>query len=340
MDRVHELRKHISREQFGIEIGPYHSPIVPPSAGFRSVSLDVFDSDDLRNQAASDPNIPAESIANIGDVDLVGSAVDIATLVEDRYGSRQFDYILSSHNLEHIPNPIRFLQGCERVLSPGGVISMAVPDRRYCFDFYRPVTDLSEWLEAFHTQRRQPTPSQIFRGEILHSTLHGVGAWMPGDTGTPEPASNLSSAYARWQESLRTGAVKYVDAHCSAFTPASLELMMADLRHLGLTGLQPLEISQPNGCEFYVHLGFADTVAEDAPAFHRRRAEIMKRAADELVDWSVPRGRFADIRSQQRVLRAKSAAFAKQHQGTAYAYCALRSARDRFRDSRRRRTSV
>jgi hypothetical protein len=300
----------------------------------------VFDADKLRSQAADDPNIPPESIANIGEVDLVGSAVDIATLVEDRYGSRLFDYILSSHNFEHIPDPVRFLQGCEQVLKPAGVLSMAVPDRRYCFDFYRPVTELSEWLEAFHTHRRQPTPSQILRGEILRSTLHGVGAWMPGDIGTPEPETNLSAAYVRWQESLRTGAVQYVDAHCSAFTPASLELMLADLQHLGLTGLQPIEISQPNGCEFYVHLGIADEVAEDAPAYHRRRAEIMKRAADELVDWSVPRGRFAAIRSQQRVLRAKSAAFAKQHRAVAYPYCALRSARDRFRDSRRRRTSV
>ena len=25
---------------------------------------------------------------------------------------------------------------------------MAIPDRRYCFDFYRPMTELSEWLDA------------------------------------------------------------------------------------------------------------------------------------------------------------------------------------------------
>ena len=41
----------------GIEIGPYHQPLVSKREGFRSLSLDVHDSEALRKNAAADPAI-------------------------------------------------------------------------------------------------------------------------------------------------------------------------------------------------------------------------------------------------------------------------------------------
>ncbi len=162
MERLLELRKHITKEQRGIEVAPYHNPIAPRRLGFGSVVIDVFDTDDLRRRAEADQNIPRDHLPFIETVDIVGSATELANLVEARFGNERFDYIVSSHNIEHLPNPIRFLQACEKVLRPGGVLTMAIPDRRYCFDFYRPVTELSEWLDAFHENRTQPTLAQVF----------------------------------------------------------------------------------------------------------------------------------------------------------------------------------
>lgn len=291
MDRLQHLRKHIGREQRGIEIGAYHSPIVPRSHGYNSLILDVFDAAELRRQAEFVPHLPRERIAEIEEVDLLGSAGDIADLVRQRCGDERFDYIVSSHNIEHLPDPIRFLQGCEQVLKPGGTISMAIPDRRFCFDFYRPLTELSEWLQAFYEQRSQPTAAQVFRHHAYHSLLRGNLGWSAADQNgdIPTPLETLDTAYSDWRTARdANGDAPYRDCHCWAFSPASFELLISDLQFLGLTRLRVEEVAGPSGCEFYVHLTVPQASAsatEDRSEFYRRRSELLKRHA---LDQSLP----------------------------------------------------
>ena len=99
----------------------------------------------------------------IEDVDLVGSSTHIGELVRARGEAGTFDYVVSSHNFEHLPNPIRFLQGCAEALRPGGILSMAIPDRRACFDYFRPVTRLSDWIQAFVEDRKPAVSRAGFR---------------------------------------------------------------------------------------------------------------------------------------------------------------------------------
>jgi SAM-dependent methyltransferase len=290
LDRTEELLKHVTKGNRGIEIGPYHSPLAPRRLGFKSITLDVFDADELRRRAENDPHIPREHLPFIENVDLKGSAVDIADLVKSKYQDDTFDYVVSSHNFEHLPDPIRFLQGCERVLKPDGVLSMAVPDHRYCFDFYRPVTELSEWLDAYREQRKKPTPGQVFRHGASSSLLDGQIAWSPQSTGLPTPSERLDAAYANWQKLTKAnGEGPYKDAHCSVFTPSSLELMIADLHYLGVLRLETIEISGPNGCEFFIHLRnpSGDSSRPDRANFYRRRAEIIRKAATEVTEEAV-----------------------------------------------------
>ena len=321
MDRVREILKYVRKSDEGIEVSPYHSPLVSRSNGYRSISLDIFDAAELRRRAAAEPGIPDAHVGRIEEVDLQGSAVDIAELVAARFGGKRFDYVVSSHNLEHLPDPIRFLQGCEKVLTDGGVLSLAVPDRRYCFDFFRPVTELSEWLDAFHEKRKRPTAGQIFRGESLRSNLDGSGAWHPLLAIIPTPEENVESAYADWRSSMQDGAIpEYIDIHCSAFTPASLELMLADLRFLGLIHFETLEISRPNGCEFYVHLRHSGggCAVDDPVAHYRERARIMRRAATEAgqnpsIRTRILRAGLLPILKAGEKLRARGVAFQDRH---------------------------
>jgi SAM-dependent methyltransferase len=284
LDRTQELLKHIAKGHRGIEIGPYHNPLAPRRRGFNSIVLDVFDTEELRHRAKEDPNIPDEHRALIEDVNLLGSATDIAALVSDQYGSEQFDYIISSHNFEHLPNPIKFLQGCEQILKPGAILSMAIPDKRYCFDFYRPVTELSEWLDAFHEVRTKPTPGQVFRQSAYFSLLNGQIAWSPQTAGSPVPMEGLEAAFSDWKTLVQAnGETSYRDGHCSTFTPASFELLLADLRFLGLSRLETMEVLGPNGCEFYVHLRRAsgNGYHQARDAFYRQRAGLMRKLAEE-----------------------------------------------------------
>ena len=161
MDRLTELRRYVSTAERGIEIGPYHCPIAPRALGYNTINVDIFDARELRRRAEKDNNIPRENLARIEEVDVIGSADQLQELIEAPFGREQFDY-LSSHNLEHLPDPPRFLQACCQLLAVGGHLSMAIPDKRCCYDFYRPLTDVSEWLQAYHEKRTCPTPAQVF----------------------------------------------------------------------------------------------------------------------------------------------------------------------------------
>ncbi|OIQ69749.1 ubiquinone biosynthesis O-methyltransferase [mine drainage metagenome] len=110
--------------------------------------LDVFDRETLQKRGAADMQQNWRDMSLLDEVDYVGSATEVASLVPtELHGT--FDYIVSSHNFEHLPNPIKFLQGCASLLKPGGLITMAVPDHRACFDYFRPHTVIGDWLEAY-----------------------------------------------------------------------------------------------------------------------------------------------------------------------------------------------
>jgi hypothetical protein len=56
--------------------------------------------------------------------------------------SGRYDFLLSSHVIEHIANPLRALQEWKRVLKQDGAMVMVVPNRDKTFDKFRPVTTL------------------------------------------------------------------------------------------------------------------------------------------------------------------------------------------------------
>jgi SAM-dependent methyltransferase len=78
---------------------------------------------------------------------LVAEGADLAEIPDESY-----DFILSSHMLEHSANPLRALQAWKRVLRPGGSIVLLLPNKRWTFDHSRPVTTLTHLVEDFEGQ--------------------------------------------------------------------------------------------------------------------------------------------------------------------------------------------
>lgn len=281
MDRRARILEYIPAGAAGIEIGAWFAPLVPKAAGWRTLVLDVFPTPDLRRRAAADPKIPDAAIPNIEEVDLVGSATEIARLAADAgVALGSLDFVVSSHNFEHLPDPIRFLQGVGQVLKPGGVLSMAVPDCRTCFDHIRPHSTLAELLDAYFSERQRPTPAQVFdyraSEAVLRKRQGGETDYFPlhGFDGEVLARRRLQEHFAEYLERMRNPAADYVDAHCWTFTPASLHLLLAELRSLGLIRLKVEKITGNNGVEFYVHLrredeGAAIDSAADAAERHR-----------------------------------------------------------------------
>lgn len=69
-------------------------------------------------------------------------AIDLSAIPDERY-----DFILSSHTIEHVANPLRALREWIRTLKIGGVIVLVVPHRDGTFDHRRPVTTMAHLLD-------------------------------------------------------------------------------------------------------------------------------------------------------------------------------------------------
>lgn len=140
MDEIKAVRKDIASFYLigqGLEVGALHQPLETPSEALVKY-VDRMSVEQLRKQ------YPELSKYKLVPVDVIDDGEVLAT-VDD--GS--VDFVIANHMMEHCQNPIGTLQNHLRVIKPGGVLYLAVPDMRYTFDKDRPVTDLEHLLEDY-----------------------------------------------------------------------------------------------------------------------------------------------------------------------------------------------
>src|SRR4029077_17569268 len=141
MTREEIILKHIKRNGRGLEIGPGCAPIASKKQGFR---VHLFDARDMK--ALNDKYRPAGMNGdNIEGVDFVWDCRSYTELVGRRH---VYDWIIGSHVLEHTTDLIGFLNDCDSLLKKEGVLSLAVPDKRYCFDHFRPLSSIGRVIDA------------------------------------------------------------------------------------------------------------------------------------------------------------------------------------------------
>ena len=67
---------------------------------------------------------------------------------------RRYDFFIANHVIEHLVNPLRFLEKLNTVMAQGSILYLAVPDKRYTFDVNRAITS-SEHLWQDYLQNTQ-----------------------------------------------------------------------------------------------------------------------------------------------------------------------------------------
>lgn len=318
MKRFERILGTIDKQMRGLEIAPWFAPIAPRSQGYNVRILDVFDRPGLIEQAKADPFNRDRDMSLVEEVDYVGSATEIANIIP-KADHGTFDYIVSSHNFEHLPNPIKFLQGCAKILKPGGLLSMAVPDRRGCFDYFRPNTQLGDWLDAYVADRDRPTARQVFDLKSQQAIFELGGFKAPGfrvgeDRKLVTLLGDLRESYAVYSQSRADDS--YQDSHCTVMTPASLELLLSDIRHLGLASFRIEEISTPNHHEFYVKLRFGVPKSEMTDAdYALHRNELFHRSLQDYVVQVVPQKRLFRAGRGTRAVARKVRSFGRRLRG-------------------------
>lgn len=79
-----------------------------------------------------------------------------------------YDFILSSHCLEHVANPLCALQEWHRVTRAGGHLVLILPDPQHTFDHRRPVTTLDHLREDRTGNRAESDATHVPEVLALH----------------------------------------------------------------------------------------------------------------------------------------------------------------------------
>jgi SAM-dependent methyltransferase len=207
-----------------LEIGPFDQPIMH---GANVKYFDIMDQQSLIARAL-DCGRNQEGCPHI---DYVSDQGDLSVITEEK-----FESVISSHCIEHQPNLIRHLNQVFDILRPGGRYYVIVPDKRFVFDHYLPLTRVSEVLAADLEARKAHTPTSIIThyAETTHNSpsRHWMGFHRPLRTTSPY-AERLRAAL----ELVKTRNADYVDVHGWCFTPSTFLTILKTLSEMNMIGL-------------------------------------------------------------------------------------------------------
>jgi SAM-dependent methyltransferase len=247
----------------GLEIGPSWRPLLRKADGYNVRVADHLDQAGLI--AKYDGVRPTQYIEP---VDYVLNGPRLTDTIDAR-----FDWIVASHVLEHTVCLIKFLQEAEALLLPGGVLSLAVPDRRYCFDRFRERTSLGRVIDVFHADRLVHSEGSVLEFHVNYVAKGDSISWDRTKTGAFRRLHSLEEGRER---AAAAAGGEYVDVHNWVFTPNHLRLLLVDLEALGFIGLRELAYHETVGSEFYLAL------SRDGQGPGMPRQELVRLSALEL----------------------------------------------------------
>ena len=134
----------------GIEIGALQKPL-PLSSHAEVRYVDRMSKADLYE------HYPELTSYDLVEVDIIDNGETLAT-----FKSSSQDFIVANHFIEHCQDPIATIKNFLRVLRPGGIIYMAIPDMRRTFDQNRSRTGINHMV-ADHISGPTRSRKQHFR---------------------------------------------------------------------------------------------------------------------------------------------------------------------------------
>ncbi len=215
----------------GLEIGPLDKPRFTKPR-YRVQYVDHASLDELRTKYAEDAAM-RDHLDDIVDVDFVWSG---ESALNDVIGDEPpFDFVFASHVVEHAPDMIGWLREISAVLTDGGLLCLAIPDKRLCFDVNRPLTEIGDLIDAHLRSLRAPSYRQIwdFHSKIVDVDAAALWAGTADYSGTWRTDLDPDHwAYELCLKHRQTG--EYIDGHCQVFTPRSFLAVYAKLIKLDL----------------------------------------------------------------------------------------------------------
>ena len=312
MDRREKILENLDLARLnGVEIGPLSRPLVRKSEG-DIIYVDYADAETLKNKYREDPNV---SVDDIVEVDAIWG---VKTLQQAIGEERKVDYVIASHVIEHVPDMIGWLEELDAVLAPRGEIRLAIPDRRFTFDYLRRELSVAELVAARLLRARVPQPQAVLEFLTYFTDVNPVSMWTGElDPRRLKPNNGILDAIGLGNVALSGG---YVDVHCWVFTPRSFGLALASLVRAGLLKLQCTSFhdTAERQHEFFVALSHCDLAERAAKSWDRMSAAVRVEVPGS------PEGREVELIAANNALKAQIATLAAASQRNAEIASALR----------------
>lgn len=237
MDRRNAVADRVRlAEGRGLEISPGAAPLLLREAARELIYCDKVGGDAWRNVYGARGDMMNSDVV-LGDRRL-----------DEVFPPAHFDYVVSSHVLEHIPDFIGFFKSVEIVLRRGGDLVMLVPDKRYTFDVLRRPSSVEEIERAHRDQLTHPSYEMVldFFTNIDHDA-EAAALWRGDYRARPSYPNALDKA--------RSVNLEDADVHCWVFTPENLRSLMEHVVATHTPSLTVLDVSETpvGGNEFLVH---------------------------------------------------------------------------------------
>ncbi|MEF0941660.1 methyltransferase domain-containing protein [Rhizobium sp. BR 362] len=245
MDYARRLQR-LNTAGIGLEVAPYFNPTLRRSE-FNVVYTDYISNEEIAAKAVENPSAAGREIPKIDFVWTPG-----VPLKECAPTNACYDYALASHVMEHVPNPIGWLNEILETLKVGAQLRLMLPDRRHTNDYLRPVTTFAQLISYWLERPAVPTSMQVcdFLSSCLDDRLHAGFDDEDRPINTVRAYTDAEAVnFAEFVYNER----QYIDVHCTVWTPSSFEEAITRAAALGIINAD-IEIINEARVEFVVDL--------------------------------------------------------------------------------------
>jgi predicted SAM-dependent methyltransferase len=207
-NNLHVVREDLARRYLkgeGIEIGAASLPLrVPPKVRVRYV--DNLARDELIAQSGEGFLGRGIDMDAIPQTDVIDDAQTLSTFADD-----SLDFVVASHVLEHLEDPIGALKNFARVTRRDGIIFLILPDARHTFDYLRDRTTIGHVLRD---HEEGPHTSRMHHYAEWAEYIEGIGpAGIPARS-AEYAAANAHHHFHVWELEDFLGLLGAIDLDC------------------------------------------------------------------------------------------------------------------------------
>ena len=209
-----------------LEIGPLYNPL------FKKEDYNVFYADINSTEEVKSlyRQLPREVYEKIVNIDYVIDGTYTNTFNETGV---KFDYVVSSHVFEHIPNPIAYLLDVSNILEDNGKVCLLLPDKEFTFDHYRENSSFADMYDVYIRGEANNTPRLFLDVEFCRVDENdSIKYWDKTFSKYPNP--NIDFALEEYNNYIHDFENKHFYGHYWVFSDRSFLRILESLMSLNI----------------------------------------------------------------------------------------------------------